>query len=159
MVKRTHGYRFKSRKLLVKSPRERGRPGLIRWMYEYKVGDKVVIDIDSTYVTTAPHKRYQGKVGTIIGKRGRAYLIEVYLGDKRKIVVTTPDHIKPLDEAYAWFRILESLGIKASPEIVDKMNVPDVPPEIREQLSKMELPEQVKGVINMQVKPSCPIEW
>jgi len=27
MVKRTHGYRFKARRLLSKAPRERGRPG------------------------------------------------------------------------------------------------------------------------------------
>ncbi|MCG2869683.1 MAG: 50S ribosomal protein L21e [Vulcanisaeta sp.] len=96
-VHRTHGLRYKSRKLLSKSPRERGRPGLSRWLYEYKIGDKVVIDIDPTYVSTAPHRRYQGKVGTIIGKRGKAYEIEVYLGDKRKIIITTPDHIKPFN--------------------------------------------------------------
>ncbi len=97
MVKRTHGYRFKCRKLLSKTPRERGRPGLMRWMIKYDVGDKVVIDVDPTNVETAPHRRYQGKVGTVIGKRGDAYLIEVYLGGKRKIVITTPNHIKPLN--------------------------------------------------------------
>ncbi len=95
MVKRTHGYRYKCRKLLSKTPRERGRPGLSRWMIEYKVGDKVVIDIDPTYVSTAPHRRYQGKVCTVIGKQGKAYVLECYLGDKRKIIVTTPDHIRP----------------------------------------------------------------
>ncbi|GEM_PF-25637 len=125
MVKRTHGYRYKCRKLLSKSPRERGRPGLKRWMYEYAVGDKVVIDIDPTYVTTAPHRRYQGKVGTIIGKRGRAYVIEVYLGDKRKIVITTPDHIKPLNEREYFLKILDKLGIKVEPDIVNKLNILD----------------------------------
>ncbi|MEM4891865.1 MAG: 50S ribosomal protein L21e, partial [Pyrobaculum sp.] len=43
MVKRTHGYRYKSRKILTKKPRERGMPGLSRLLYEYKEGDKVVI--------------------------------------------------------------------------------------------------------------------
>ncbi len=95
MVRRTHGYRYKCRKLLRKHPRERGRPGLSRLMYEYKPGDYVHIDIDPTYIRTAPHRRYQGKTGVIIGKRGRAYLIEVYLGNKRKIIITTPEHIKP----------------------------------------------------------------
>ncbi|NPA23733.1 MAG: 50S ribosomal protein L21e [Crenarchaeota archaeon] len=121
MVKRTHGYRFKCRKLLSKSPREKGRPGLIRWLYRYDIGEKVVIDIDPTYVTTAPHRRYQGKVGTIIGKRGRAYVIEIYLGDKRKIVVTTPDHIKPLNEREKMLKVVEELGIKASPDIAEKL--------------------------------------
>jgi len=121
MVKRTHGYRFKCRKLLSKSPRERGRPGLRRWLYTYEIGEKVVIDIDPTYITTAPHRRYQGKVGTIIGKRGRAYLIEIYLGSKRKIIITTPDHIKPLNEKEKLMKVIEQLGIKANPEIVDKL--------------------------------------
>jgi len=95
MVKRTHGFWYKSRKLRKKHPRERGMRGLSRLLYEYKVGDRVHIDIDPTYIETAPHRRYQGKTGIIIGKRGRAYLIEVYLGDKRKILITTPEHIKP----------------------------------------------------------------
>lgn len=95
MVKRTHGYRYKSRKLLRKSPRERGRPGLSRLLHRYEKGDVVHIDIDPTFIRTAPHRRYQGKTGVIIGKRGRAYLIEVFIGDKRKILITTPEHFKP----------------------------------------------------------------
>lgn len=95
IVHRTHGLRYKSRKLLSKKPREKGRPGISRWLYEYNVGDKVVIDIDPTFITTAPHRRYQGKVGTIIGRRGKAYEIEIYVGGKRKVIITTPDHIVP----------------------------------------------------------------
>jgi len=95
MVKRTHGYRYKSRKLLSKTPRERGMSGLSRLLYEYKPGDKVVIDIDPTYISTAPHRRYQGKVGIVIGTRGRAYVIETYIGDKKKIIITTPEHLRP----------------------------------------------------------------
>lgn len=108
-VHRTHGLRYKSRKLLTKKPREKGRPGISRWLYEYKVGDKVVIDIDPTFITTAPHRRYQGKVGTIISRRGNAYEIELYVGSKRKIIITTPDHIVP-------FKTQQSVetGLKAS---------------------------------------------
>ncbi|MFB6469802.1 MAG: 50S ribosomal protein L21e [Vulcanisaeta sp. AZ3] len=94
---RTHGLRYKSRKLLTKKPREKGRPGISRWLHEYEVGDKVIIDIDPTFITTAPHRRYQGKVGTVIGKRGKAYEIEIYVGDKRKVIITTPDHLQPLN--------------------------------------------------------------
>ena len=159
MVKRTHGYRFKCRKLLSKTPRERGRPGLIRWLYEYSIGDQVVIDIEPTYVTTAPHRRYQGKVGTVIGRRGNAYILEVYLGDKRKIVITTPDHIKPLDEKDVWFKLLDQLGIRASPEIVEKVNLPEIPPELKEMIAKIELPEAAKNAMNAPVKPASPIRW
>ncbi|MBP1449774.1 MAG: 50S ribosomal protein L21e [Thermoproteus sp.] len=92
MPKRTHGYRYKSRKLLSKKPRERGIRGLSRLLYEYKEGDKVVIDVDPTFIKTAPHRRYQGKVGVVVGKQGDAYIVKV--GRKTKIV-TTADHIVP----------------------------------------------------------------
>ncbi len=95
MVKRTHGYRYKSRKLLSKRPRERGMGGLSRLLYEYNPGDKVVIDIDPTYIATAPHRRYQGKVCVVVEKRGRGYVLETHLGDKKKIIITTPEHLTP----------------------------------------------------------------
>mgnify|MGYP000681471466 FL=1 len=95
MVKRTHGYRYKTRKLLRKKPRERGMLGLSRLLYEYKPGDRVVIDIDPTFISTAPHRRYQGKVGVVVGVRGKAYVVETYLGDKKKIIITTADHLRP----------------------------------------------------------------
>lgn len=99
MVKRTHGYRFKSRRLLTKGPRERGRPGLFKWLLAryYRPGDKLVIDIEPTYVETAPHKRYQGRVGTFVGWRGKALVIKIdFMGEERTII-TTPDHVKPLN--------------------------------------------------------------
>jgi len=101
---RTHGFRYKSRKLLSKSPRERGRPGLSRWLFTYKEGDRVVIDVDPTYITTAPHRRYQGRVGIVRGRRGRALEIEVTLGGKKKLIITTPDHVRPLNPQYPLHR-------------------------------------------------------
>lgn len=95
MVKRTHGYRFKSRKLLSKGPRERGMRGLSRLLYQYREGDRVVVDIDPTYISTAPHRRYQGKVGVVVGARGRAYLVKIRLGGKEKLIITTADHLVP----------------------------------------------------------------
>lgn len=82
--------------MLSKHPRKRGLKGLSYLMIEYKVGDRVCFDIDSTFIETAPHRRYQGLTGVIIGRRGQAYIIETYLGDKRKIIITTPEHIKPI---------------------------------------------------------------
>ncbi len=94
-MRHSHGYRSRCRKLLRKKPRERGLTGISRLLQEYRVGDKVHIDIMPNFIRTAPHRRYQGKVGTVIGRRGRAYLVEVYVGRKRKIIITTPHHLKP----------------------------------------------------------------
>lgn len=82
--------------MLSKHPRERGMRGLSYLLVEYKIGDRVCFDVDPSKVRTAPHRRYHGLAGVIIGKRGRAYIIETKLGDKRKVIITTPEHIKPL---------------------------------------------------------------
>jgi len=95
MMRHSHGYRNRCRKLLRKRPRERGLTGISRILQEYEIGEKVHIDIMPNYITTAPHRRYQGKVGTIVEKRGRAYVVEVYVGKKRKLIITTPHHLKP----------------------------------------------------------------
>ncbi|QGA54480.1 50S ribosomal protein L21e [Sulfolobus sp. E5-1-F] len=96
MVKHSRGYRTRSRSLLKKSPRERGAvPSLSRLMVEYKEGDKVVVKINPSIHSAMPHRRYQGKVGKIIGKRGRAYLVSVTLGDKEKVIIVRPEHLIP----------------------------------------------------------------
>jgi len=94
-MRHSKGYRSRMRKLLKKKPRERGRPGLSRLFYEYDLGDYVCIDICPNYIETAPHRRYQGRVGIVVGKRGRAYIIRVKLGNRYKTIITTKDHIKP----------------------------------------------------------------
>lgn len=98
MVKAPRGYRHRTRKLLRKKVREKGAvPKLSVILREYKIGEKVAIKIDPSFHYAMPHRRFHGLTGTIIGRRGRAYLIEVYLGNKRKIVITTPEHIRPLN--------------------------------------------------------------
>ncbi|BDB97688.1 50S ribosomal protein L21e [Saccharolobus caldissimus] len=98
MVKHSKGYRTRSRSLLRKNPRERGAiPPLSRLMYEYKPGDYVVIKINSSVYAGMPHRRYQGKVGRIIGKRGRAYEISVKVGSKEKILIVRPEHLSPFN--------------------------------------------------------------
>ncbi|RLF12161.1 MAG: 50S ribosomal protein L21e [Thermoprotei archaeon] len=96
MGPKSKGLRCRSRKKLSKHPREKGMRGLSRLLQDYEVGQKVSIHIDPTRIETAPHGRFQGLTGTIIGRRGSAYIVEVYLGDKRKTVITEADHLKPL---------------------------------------------------------------
>jgi len=95
-MKRSKGLRSRGRSLLSKHPRERGMRGLSYLLVEYEIGDRVCFDIDPSNIRTAPHRRYHGLTGVVIGKRGKAYIIETKLGNKRKIIITTPEHIKPL---------------------------------------------------------------
>ncbi|MEM0015399.1 MAG: 50S ribosomal protein L21e [Zestosphaera sp.] len=95
MVRTSHGYRHRTRKLLRKNVRERGAiPPLSQVLKEYKVGDKVYITPNPAIHDALPHRRYIGKVGVVIGKRGRAYIVELHLGDKRKTLITYPEHLR-----------------------------------------------------------------
>ena len=96
MVKAPRGYRNRTRKVLRKHVRERGAiPPLSLIMIEYKPGNKVYIKPNPAIHEGMPHRRYVGKVGTVIGKRGRAYIVEVYLGNKRKELIVLPEHLRP----------------------------------------------------------------
>ncbi len=86
------------RPLLRKKPREHGKLGLSRLMHEYNPGDKVVIKIDSSVHRGLPHHRYQGKVGVILAKRGRAYEVSVTQGDAVKELIVKPEHLVPHKE-------------------------------------------------------------
>ena len=91
---RSHGYRRKTRHLLqVDGSKRRGLTPLLR---EYKVSDKVIIDIDPRQVKGMPHRRFQGKVGVVEEVGRRTLTIRVPIGDKVKKVIARLEHVKPL---------------------------------------------------------------
>ncbi|MEM2943545.1 MAG: 50S ribosomal protein L21e [Methanomassiliicoccales archaeon] len=94
MVKASKGPRCKSRNILKKSPRERGLSPITREFQKFEEGDKVSILIDSSVHRGAPDIRFHGKTGTIIGARGRAYVLSVKDGDKYKTVIARPEHLR-----------------------------------------------------------------
>ncbi len=94
MVKRSKGTRQKTRRLLRKSPRQRGLPPTTRIMQTFTEGDQASIVIDPSVHKGQPHRRFYGLTGTVIGKQGRAYLIEVYSGNKKKTLIVRPEHLK-----------------------------------------------------------------
>lgn len=99
MVRNSKGYRTRTRKLLKKHPRKRGLPPPDRLLYDYKIGEKVVILIDPSVHKGQPHKRFHGKVGTVIEKRGRAYVVALEVGSKVKKATVRPEHLRPLQTA------------------------------------------------------------
>jgi len=89
------GYRNRTRKCLKKHPRRRGMPPLSKTLREYEIGDYVDIEPEPAVHKGLPHRRFIGKTGFIIGKRGRAYLIRVKDKGKEKTLITLPEHISP----------------------------------------------------------------
>jgi len=99
LVKAPRGFRHRTRKLLRKHVRERGAiPSLSLLMYEYKPGDKVYIVINPSVMKGMPHRRYHGKVGVVVGKRGKSYEVEVRVGSKIKRLFIRSEHLRPTPE-------------------------------------------------------------
>ncbi|MEM3703032.1 MAG: 50S ribosomal protein L21e [Candidatus Bathyarchaeia archaeon] len=94
-MRKSKGYRAKTRHLLRKSPRERGKMRLGKLLYEYQLGNSVVIKIDPSVQRGMPHRRYHGKVGTVVGIRGKSYIVSVTQGDAVKEIIVRPEHLEP----------------------------------------------------------------
>jgi len=88
---RSHGFRHKSRSVMSKNA-PRGVSFLLR---EYNVGDRALVQIDSSQHKGLPHRRYHGKVGTVTEVGRRTVILDVKLGEKSKTLITRLDHIKP----------------------------------------------------------------
>lgn len=95
MVKRSHGYRVGSRKMMTKSPRKRGLPPLGRLLRTYEKGERVEIIIDPSIHGGQPHRRFHGRVGIIKDRRGNAYEVVATLGRKEKLLIIRPEHLRP----------------------------------------------------------------
>jgi large subunit ribosomal protein L21e len=91
---KSRGPRRKSRSVLTKRVREKGKLGLSRLLADYRVGDKVVINIDPAIHKGMPHKRFQGKVATVVEKRGKAYVLDIPQRKTSKLVIAGPEHIQ-----------------------------------------------------------------
>ena len=94
-MRKSRGYRAGTRRLLKKEPRERGKIRISKLLYEYQPGSRVVIMIDSSIQKGMPHKRYYGKVGTVIDKRGRSFIVSVTQGEATKEIIVRPEHLEP----------------------------------------------------------------
>ncbi|MFQ5940177.1 MAG: 50S ribosomal protein L21 [Nitrososphaerales archaeon] len=89
---RSRGIRRKTRHILQKNFVR----GLSYLLHDYKVGDKVVIDIDPSEHKGMPHKRFQGKVGVVNGVGRRTVAVKVNIGNKEKSVTSRLNHVKPI---------------------------------------------------------------
>ncbi len=94
-MKKSKGYRSRTRALLSKKPRQRGKIGLSRLLQNYQLGSRVRVRIDPSVHKGMPHKRFHGKIGTVVEKRGRSYVVEVNFMNEKKKAITRPEHLEP----------------------------------------------------------------
>ena len=95
MVRKSKGTLFRSRHILKKSARKKGMPALGYLLRKYTLGDKVALIIEPSVQRGMPHRRFHGKTGTIIGKRGRSYLVSLKDMGREKLIISRPEHLHP----------------------------------------------------------------
>ncbi len=93
MVFKSHGPRRGTRKKLSKGKRDKFK--VTKYLKGFEIGSYVAIVIDPSS-QKQPFKRFHGKTGKVIGKRGDAYIVEIKDGDKLKTVFAKPEHLKEI---------------------------------------------------------------
>jgi large subunit ribosomal protein L21e len=94
-MKKSKGYRRGTRKLAKIPTREKGKPKLGKLLIEHPVDSMVIIKIDSSVQKSLPHRRFHGKIGKIVEKRGRGYVVRVPQGNAVKDVTLRAEHLEP----------------------------------------------------------------
>ncbi len=87
----SHGTKRKARSIMTKVNVLKGLSYLLT---DYKVGDKVIVDIDPREHNSTPHRRFQGKIGVVKEVGKRSLKVAVMFGKKQKILQTRLNHTK-----------------------------------------------------------------
>ncbi len=94
MTQRTGGFRKKSRHKLKKSPRNRGKVNINLALQQFKRDDRVQIIQEPAIHKGMPMPKYKNKVGKVIKKQGKAYVIEVKDFNKKKHIIANAIHLR-----------------------------------------------------------------
>jgi large subunit ribosomal protein L21e len=94
MVKRSVGPRSKTRHKFSKTPRTRGMPPPSHALREFPAGTKVDVIVNSAIHGGMPHSRFHGLTGTVVERRGEAYVVDLPVGNKHKTLVARPEHLR-----------------------------------------------------------------
>ena len=101
MAKRTRTARGKTRHKWEKSPRQKGKVSIRKFLQKFKEGDKVTLLAESAYQKGIYFRRFHGRIGIVTGKQGTCYYIDIKDINKAKRVLVHPVHLKRLENAKA----------------------------------------------------------
>jgi ribosomal protein L21E len=94
MAQRIGGLRRKTRSKLKKNVRSRGKVGLSRYFQTFIENDRVYLNAEPAVHEGMYFPRFHNKVGTIKGKQGRCYEVQIKDGKKLKLLIVHPVHLK-----------------------------------------------------------------
>jgi len=89
-----NGPRKKTRYKFKKDLRSRGVLPVTLVIQQFEIGQKVHIVCEPSIQKGMPHRRFHGKTGSVVGQRGRAWLVEIRDGNKNKTVISRPQHLR-----------------------------------------------------------------
>ncbi|HIJ98843.1 TPA: 50S ribosomal protein L21e [archaeon] len=89
MVRHSKGFRARTRKKLTG-----GEFSIADALQEFKLDEKVVIDLNAAVHKGMPHPRFQGQIGRVVEKRGRAFVVEFMDHEKKKQIIAKAEHLK-----------------------------------------------------------------
>ncbi|MBI4009582.1 MAG: 50S ribosomal protein L21e [Candidatus Aenigmarchaeota archaeon] len=94
MTNKSRGFRQSTRKKLRQKPSF--RPPITKFLREFNEGQNVVIELEPSSQKGMPFPRFKGKIGKVIGKNGRSYIVELFDGRKMKKITSRPEHLKAI---------------------------------------------------------------
>jgi len=96
MPKRSHGYQSGCRRILTRTPRNKGKVSIVKQLKSFKIGDNVLVKIEPMVKKNLIHKRFLNKSGVVVEKRGNAYRVRISDMNMKKDVLVLPVHLRKL---------------------------------------------------------------
>ncbi|UIO98579.1 50S ribosomal protein L21e [Halobaculum sp. CBA1158] len=94
----SNGPLHSTRGKLSNDPRDRGTSPPQRAIAEFDEGQKVHLSLDPSIPDGRFHPRFNGHTGTVIGKQGTAFKVEIVDGDTAKTIIAKPAHLNAQTE-------------------------------------------------------------
>jgi large subunit ribosomal protein L21e len=94
MVQKSKGPRRRTRNLLKLGVKE--KPTITKYLQEFEIGSSVVIKPTPSSSKGMPFRRFFGKSGIVMDRRGKSYIIKIKDGKKEKDIISRPEHLKAI---------------------------------------------------------------
>lgn len=94
MVRKSKGFRVKTRHKLRQSPS--ARPPITKFLQEFGMGQGVAIEHEPSSHKGMPYPKFKGAIGKIVSRRGNSYVVEIKVGNSRKMIISRPEHLKAI---------------------------------------------------------------
>ena len=96
MAKRKGGLKRKTRDILKKHYKQKGKMSLTKFFQEFNEGDTVVLKAEPSVQRGMYFKRFHGKNGLVMGKQGNCYKVLIKDFKMDKMIIVHPIHLKAL---------------------------------------------------------------